>query len=54
MSKKSKCKEIMVNLFGPATGNWVDKLTEEEVVEKCRTKAVALLGAEKAKIFNTI
>ncbi|WAM22705.1 MAG: hypothetical protein OI715_01005 (plasmid) [Candidatus Methanoperedens sp.] len=54
MAKKEKCKQIMGSLFGPATANWVDKLSEEEVVEKCKTKASALLGAEKAKVFDTI
>ncbi len=54
MSKKAKCKEIMGNLFGPATANWAEKFSEEEVVEKCRTKAAALLGSEKAKAFDNI
>ncbi len=54
MSKKAKCKEIMGTLFGPSTANWVDKLTEEEVLEKCRTKTEALLGSEKAKVFDNI
>ncbi len=54
MSKKAKCKEIMGNLFGAATASWTDRFTEEEVVEKCRTKVSALLGEEKAKMFDSI
>lgn len=54
MSKKAKCQEIMGTLFGPATAKWVEKLSEEEVLEKCRTKTAALLGSEKAKAFDNI
>ncbi len=54
MSRKARCKEIMGTLFGPATANWVERFSEEEVVEKCRTKTFALLGSEKAKVFDNI
>lgn len=54
MTKKEKCAEIMKQLFGPATANLVNSMPEEECVQKCKTKVDALLGAEKAKLFDAI
>ena len=54
MSKKDKCKEIMGQLFGPATANMVDSMDEDTVVEKCKLKVSGLLGEDKAKVFDTI
>lgn len=54
MSKKDKCKELMVKYFGPATGALVDEMGEDEVVEKCRTKVAAFLGEDAAKAFDSL
>lgn len=54
MSKKDKCKELMSKFFGPATANLVDSMSEEECVEKCKTKVKAFLGEDKAKQFDNI
>ena len=54
MSKKERCKELMKEFFGPASAELVDFMTEEEVVEKCRKKVSALVGEEKAKVFDAI
>ena len=54
MSKKEQCKEIMTKLFGPATANLVDSMTEEDCVQKCKEKVTSFLGAEKAKVFDGI
>lgn len=53
-SKKDKCKEIMLKYFGPATANLVDRMSEEECIDKCRAKVRGFLGEEKAKVFDTI
>ena len=52
MSKKDKCKEIMAKLFGPATANLVDTMSEEEVVDKCKAKVSAMLGPDKLSLFD--
>jgi hypothetical protein len=54
MSKKDKCVKIMQDLFGPVTAQIVEKMSEDEVVAKCRQKVEALLGEDKAKIFDDI
>lgn len=54
MSKKDNCKEVMNKLFGPATAKWVDSLSEDECVAKCRAKTAGFLGEEKAKEFDKI
>ena len=54
MSKKEKCKELMIKFFGPATANLVDGMSEEEVVQKCREKVASFLGEDKAKEFDNI
>jgi hypothetical protein len=53
-TKKEKCKEIMARLFGPASANLVDSLSEEEVVQKCREKVLMFISEEKAKEFDDI
>jgi monoamine oxidase len=53
-SKKEQCKAIMLQYFGPATASLVDQMNEDEVIQKCRQKVVAMLGEEKAKVFDTI
>ncbi|MCK4997315.1 hypothetical protein KAS08_03345 [Candidatus Pacearchaeota archaeon] len=54
MAKKEKCKEIMVKLFGPATGNLVDSMSEDDCVAKCKDKVSKFLGEEKAKVFDNL
>jgi hypothetical protein len=54
MSKKDRCKEIMGRLFGPATANLVDNMDEATVVETCKKKVSAMLGADKTKEFDKI
>jgi hypothetical protein len=54
MSKKDQCKEIMGKLFGPNTAKLVERMDEKTVVETCKKKVIALLGAEKAKLFDHI
>ena len=54
MSKKEKCKEIMGKLFGPASATLVDTMSEDDCVQKCREKVSALLGEEKANLFDGI
>ena len=54
MSKKEKCKELMLKFFGPASAELVDFMTEDDVVEKCRAKVLSMLGEEKAKEFDQI
>ncbi len=54
MSKKEKCKEIMLKFFGPNSAKMVDQMKEEECVSICRQKVSAFLGNEKAKVFDNI
>jgi hypothetical protein len=54
MSKKDKCKEIMTQLFGPASAQMVDSMSEDEVVGKCKEKVAGFLGPEKAKMFDNL
>jgi hypothetical protein len=54
VSKKDKCKEIMSQLFGPASANMVDTMSEEDCVPKCKEKVRSFLGDEKAKLFDGI
>ena len=44
----------MEKFFGPATAKMVDSMSEDECVEKCKTKVKAFLGEEKAKEFDNI
>lgn len=54
MSKKEKCKELMIKFFGPATAGTVDSMEENECVAKCRAKVKGFLGEDKAKEFDKI
>ncbi|MDW7775737.1 MAG: hypothetical protein SCH39_05275 [Methanosarcinales archaeon] len=54
MAKKEKCKELMAKFFGPASAATVDRLSEDECVQKCRDKVVAFLGEDQAKAFDKI
>ena len=54
MGKKEECKKIMSRLFGPASAALVDSMSEEDCVEKCRKKVMAVLGPEEAKVFDAI
>ncbi len=54
VSKKDKCKELMLKFFGPATAKKVDSMTEENCVAKCREIVKSFLGEEKAKEFDNI
>ena len=44
----------MEKFFGPATAALVDNMSEDEVVEKCKAKVLAMLGPEQAKEFDNI
>ena len=44
----------MTKFFGSATAATVDKMTEEECVEKCKAKVKGFLGEDKAKEFDSI
>jgi hypothetical protein len=52
--KKEKCKAIMLKLFGPASADLVDSMSEDECVEKCKHKVLMLYGEDKAKEFDKI
>lgn len=54
MTKKDECKRLMGELFGPASANQVDKMTEEECVAKCKEKVKGFLGDAKAQLFDAI
>ena len=54
MSKKEQCKVLMAKFFGPSTAALVDAMSEDECVEKCRTKVKGFLGEAKAKEFDSI
>lgn len=54
MSKKEKCKELMLKFFGPASAKLVDSMSEEDCVKKCREKVAAMIGEDKAKEFDKI
>ena len=54
MTKKEKCKELMLKLFGPATAKTVDNMTEADCVAKCKEKVIAFHGEEAAREFDTI
>jgi hypothetical protein len=54
MSKKEKCKELMLKFFGPASANLVDSMTEEECVAICKLKVSKLLGEKSAAEFDNI
>ena len=54
MTKKDQCKELMAKFFGPASASLVDKMTEDDCVQKCRDKVKGFLGEEKAKEFDLI
>lgn len=54
MSKKEKCKELMTQLFGPASANIVDTMSEDNCVSQCREKVASFLGEDKAKVFDNI
>jgi hypothetical protein len=54
MTKKEKCKAIMLKLFGPATAKSVDNMSENDCVTKCREKVLTFHGEEAAKEFDLI
>jgi monoamine oxidase len=54
LSRKDKCKELMIKFFGPATANMVDSMSEEECVDKCRKRVETFLGEEAGKNFDNI
>jgi len=54
MSKKEKCKELMLKYFGPALAKSVDDMSEDECVAKCRAKVAGIMGEDKAKEFDNI
>lgn len=44
----------MIQIFGPATGALVDKMSEEDCVAKCREKTKSFMGEAKAKVFDNL
>jgi monoamine oxidase len=54
MSKKDKCKELMIKFFGPNSARLVDAMSEEDCVAKCRARVKGFLGDEKASEFDSI
>ena len=44
----------MSQLFGPASANMVDTMNEDDCVPRCRQKVAAMIGEEKAKVFDSI
>lgn len=54
MSRKEKCKELMVKFFGPSGAKVVDSMSEEDCVAKCRARVRGFLGDEKASEFDSI
>lgn len=44
----------MSQLFGPASANMVETMSEDECVGKCKEKVKSFLGDEKAKLFDGI
>jgi hypothetical protein len=53
-TKKERCKDLMAKFFGPNSASLVDFMSEDECVEKCRKKVTAMLGADKARVFDNI
>ena len=54
MSKKDQCKEIMGRLFGPATADLVDTMSDDDCVARCRQKVETMLGPELGKEFDGV
>lgn len=54
MTKKERCKELMLKFFGPASAAQVDMMTEDSCVATCRAKVAGFMGEEKAKEFDAI
>ena len=56
MGKKEKIKELMLKYFGPASAKMVDMMqgTDDQILQECKQKAMALLGPEKAKEFDNL
>ena len=52
--KKEKCREIMLELFGPASANRVNDMSDFECVALCREKVKSLLGEKHAKRFDRL
>ncbi len=53
-TRKEQCKALMLEIFGPACEALVDDMSEEECVEKCKTKVMQLLGERMAARFDAI
>ena len=54
MTKKERCKELMLKFFGPAAANQVDSMEENECVSKCKGMVSGFLESDKAKEFDNI
>lgn len=52
--KREKCKQLMLQYFGPASAKMVDAMKDDEYLATCRKKVAALLGEEKAKAFDEL
>lgn len=53
-TKREKCKQLMLEFFGPASAKMVDTMKDEEYVAICRKKVSALLGEDQAKKFDNL
>lgn len=51
-SKKVKCKQLILEIFGPKCAARVDEMSEAECVQRCRGKVQSLLGHEAARRFD--
>lgn len=53
-TKKEQCKQLMLEIFGPASAARVDEMSEDECVDKCKEKVGRLLGKRLLKKFDEI
>lgn len=54
--RREAVKELMLKYFGPASAQIIDQSKEDDdqIIKKCKEKALAFLGPEKAKEFDNI
>ena len=54
LCKKEKCKQIMLELFGPVSAAKVDNMSEDDCVKICKEKVTFLLGGRHAEKFDQL
>lgn len=54
ISKKSQCKQLMNDIFGPASASRVDEIPDSECVQQCREKVRTILGDAQARQFDEL